>query len=316
LYYTSNKDGNFDIYKTEILPNGKFGKQIKLKNNINSLKDEISPFILNDKLYFSSNVKGGLGGYDIYSIPIDESLKKANRLEFPINSKYDDFCLVMRNSSQGFFNSNRPGGKGKQDIYSFTNLNPKVIAKKEISIATKKELEKETKLQNETIVIVKEEVNSKVKKVNPNISKPAIKPVIIKKSSPVVETVAVYNYCQMEFDKLRNVYFDYDKSSVRKDAFEILEKVIEIMKKCPNVKVIALSHTDSRASSEYNLNLSQERSMQVVNYIRKKGFFSKDRIRGVGYGEERLINGCADGINCKERQHQLNRRTHFEIDNY
>jgi len=80
----------------------------------------------------------------------------------------------------------------------------------------------------------------------------------------------------------------------------------------PDMKIELSSHTDSRGSNLYNQKLSQSRADAAVAYILSKGI-SKSRIIAVGYGESRLVNGCSDGVNCSEQQHQENRRTEFQI---
>jgi outer membrane protein OmpA-like peptidoglycan-associated protein len=120
----------------------------------------------------------------------------------------------------------------------------------------------------------------------------------------------------MEFDKINNIYFDYSEAYIREDAAIELDKVIRVLRLCPKIVLQASSHTDSRASNSYNLKLSQDRANSVVKYILRNGKFSPDRIVSKGYGEERLANKCSDGVKCTEKEHQLNRRTHFEIYNY
>ncbi len=72
------------------------------------------------------------------------------------------------------------------------------------------------------------------------------------------------------------------------------------------------SHTDSRGSDSYNLKLSQARAQSVVDYLVLKGV-AKDRLVAVGFGETKLVNNCANGVNCTEEEHQKNRRTTFRI---
>lgn len=84
------------------------------------------------------------------------------------------------------------------------------------------------------------------------------------------------------------------------------------MKDNPTVKVEVSSHTDSRASTEYNQTLSQKRADASVDYIVSQGI-SRERIIGKGYGETKLLNGCADGVTCTEAQHAINRRTEMKV---
>ena len=108
------------------------------------------------------------------------------------------------------------------------------------------------------------------------------------------------------------IYFDLDKSDIRRDAAKELDKVVSIMNELPNIKIELSSHTDSRATDRYNLALSQRRANSSQNYLISKGI-SPTRITSLGYGEKKLANNCTNGVSCSEEQHSLNRRTEFEI---
>jgi outer membrane protein OmpA-like peptidoglycan-associated protein len=108
-----------------------------------------------------------------------------------------------------------------------------------------------------------------------------------------------------------NIYYDLDKWFIRKDAEEPLDNLVRIMKEFP-ISAELSSHTDSRATHEYNNELSQKRAESAVRYIVLQGI-SPRRITAKGYGEVQLVNECADGVNCTEEQHQANRRTEFRI---
>lgn len=113
--------------------------------------------------------------------------------------------------------------------------------------------------------------------------------------------------------RLDNIYYDLDKSEIRADAKKELDnRVIPILKKYPDIQIELMSHTDSRASEDYNLRLSAERAKSVVDYLIKKGI-SPSRLIAQGYGESELINECDDSVKCSEREHQQNRRTEFKI---
>jgi outer membrane protein OmpA-like peptidoglycan-associated protein len=113
--------------------------------------------------------------------------------------------------------------------------------------------------------------------------------------------------------RLDNIYYDLDKSEIRTDAKKELDnKVIPILKKYPDIQIELRSHTDSRASEEYNLRLSAERAKSVVDCLIKKGI-SSSRLTAQGYGETELVNECDDSVKCSEVEHQQNRRTEFKI---
>ncbi len=111
---------------------------------------------------------------------------------------------------------------------------------------------------------------------------------------------------------IEKIYYDFGKFEVTSDASKILDKVIDIMEKDPLLIIEISSHTDSRHSSETNMNRSEQRSGAAVEYILNNGI-SKDRISGKGYGESQLINKCADGVECSEDEHAKNRRTEFKV---
>ena len=111
---------------------------------------------------------------------------------------------------------------------------------------------------------------------------------------------------------LEDLYYDLDKYNIRPDAAIVLDQLAKILTDNPEVRIEIGSHTDSRATAEYNLRLSQNRSESVVAYLISKGI-AKSRLVAKGYGESQLVNNCADGVDCPEVDHQANRRTVIEI---
>jgi outer membrane protein OmpA-like peptidoglycan-associated protein len=112
--------------------------------------------------------------------------------------------------------------------------------------------------------------------------------------------------------RLDKIYYDYDKFNIKPRAAEELNRLIKLMNDFPDMTIELSSHTDSRGSDDYNLKLSQNRADAAVAYIIDKGI-SKNRIIAKGYGETRLVNECANGVDCSEAKHQENRRTEFKI---
>lgn len=108
------------------------------------------------------------------------------------------------------------------------------------------------------------------------------------------------------------IYFDLDKWNIRPDAEVEIAKVLQVMEDYPQMKIEIGSHTDSRASHVYNEKLSDRRANSTRDWLIKKGI-SPDRLAAKGYGETQLINKCADGVECTEEEHQLNRRSIFMI---
>jgi len=108
------------------------------------------------------------------------------------------------------------------------------------------------------------------------------------------------------------IYFDRDEYNIREDAVIELEKVLKIMNKYPEIIIELQSHTDSRASDAYNIELSENRAKVTVDWIINKGI-DPTRITGKGFGETQLVNKCSNGVKCSEAEHQLNRRTEFIV---
>ncbi len=112
--------------------------------------------------------------------------------------------------------------------------------------------------------------------------------------------------------RLENIHYDLDKYFIREDAKPELNRLVQFMNDNPGVRVELSSHTDSRASHAYNQTLSQNRADAAKAYLISKGI-AGDRIVAKGYGETRLLNRCADGVNCSEAEHQFNRRTEMKV---
>jgi outer membrane protein OmpA-like peptidoglycan-associated protein/tetratricopeptide (TPR) repeat protein len=113
--------------------------------------------------------------------------------------------------------------------------------------------------------------------------------------------------------KIENIYYDLDKAVIRTDAKKELDKkVIPLLKKYPDIQIELRAHTDSRASGDYNLKLSEARALAVIEYLTQKGI-DASRLVARGFGESDLVNDCDDFTNCPEALHQQNRRTEFKV---
>jgi outer membrane protein OmpA-like peptidoglycan-associated protein len=112
--------------------------------------------------------------------------------------------------------------------------------------------------------------------------------------------------------EITQIYFDIDKSVIRKDAIEPLEKIVQALIEYPNIKIEIGSHTDSRQHRKYNKLLSQRRADATMAYLIKRGI-APERLTAKGYGERLLVNPCADAVPCSEAEHQQNRRSTFVI---
>ncbi len=126
LYFVSDRLGGFgktDIYRVEIRPDGSYGSPINAGPSVNTQGKEMFPYVWKDELYFSSDGQtSGQGGLDIFRIPIEAGAPAGDleNLGHPVNSYSDDFGIAFKNTkNKGYFSSNRPGGKGDDDIYTF-----------------------------------------------------------------------------------------------------------------------------------------------------------------------------------------------------
>lgn len=111
---------------------------------------------------------------------------------------------------------------------------------------------------------------------------------------------------------LKNIHYDLDDFFIREDAKAELNKMVQFMNDNPKVKVELASHTDSRASDDYNRILSQNRAKAAVDYLVSRGI-DKARLQPIGYGESQLLNNCSNDVNCTDDQHQINRRTEMKV---
>ena len=113
--------------------------------------------------------------------------------------------------------------------------------------------------------------------------------------------------------EIENIYYDFDKSNIRKDAASELDKLTNILRDNQHVLLELGAHTDARGDDDYNLKLSNERAKAAVKYLTAKHGISDQRLTWKGYGESQLLNQCGNGIECPEESHQRNRRTELKI---
>lgn len=161
LYFASDREGgygSFDIYVVGIRKDGTFGTPKNLGKEINTDKKEQFPFLdENGNLYFASNGHPGFGLLDVFiSKSENGDFNKPDNLGLPVNSGYDDFSLSLDpNSGTGYFSSNRPDGKGSDDIYSFTETKPLIIEDcKQFIAGTLTDKTTKTPLPNATIELL------------------------------------------------------------------------------------------------------------------------------------------------------------------
>lgn len=344
-------EGASDLYMVSI-DGDSYGEPVSLGDAINTEGRETFPFLdTNGDLYFASDGHVGLGGLDIFVAERNEdgSYTDGYNIGAPINSEYDDFTFVINSATGlGYFASNRPGGMGEDDIYSFEQTE-KLIKKCNQTITGEvRDVNTTDPIVGAKVQLLDGDNNVLGETVSDNQGKYDLG--IIECSTPYAVratkekftvdeksfiTDATYEgevtktlYLETELDKeikdaelgedlgeilnLNPIYFDLNKSFIRPDAEIELLKVVEAMRKFPNLKIDVRSHTDSRSSDAYNMALSDRRAKSTVAYIISAGI-DAGRITGRGYGESQLTNRCSNGVPCSEDEHQLNRRSEFII---
>jgi outer membrane protein OmpA-like peptidoglycan-associated protein len=348
LYFASDMPGSVgasDIFKVQINEDRTFGTPVNLGPKINTEARETFPYLTSEEiLYFASDGHPGLGGLDVFATKIAKNRFSEAILNVgePVNSKMDDFTFIFAEETRkGYFASNREGGMGADDIYSFVETRPLVFECIQQITGTVRD-----KISNEILVgasvkIIDEANEEVISTITDSEGNYAItldcnqgnfvralmqgyvpaeeylvqsdgKPRIIDFYLEREKVTAGFGDDLAKLLQLSTIYFDFDKYNIRPDAEVEIQKVIAAMEKYPSLKIQANSHTDSRGPDSYNLWLSQKRAESTVAYMISKGIGS-ERLEGQGYGESKLVNECDDGIRCSREKHQLNRRSEFII---
>jgi len=303
------------------------------------------------KLFFSSNGWPGLGGLDLFLSAGDGS--DPFNLLGGFNTESDDFGIVFKDGNIGYLVSNRSGGRGKDDIYSFkadfgaimaANSIPVRLTLSDIAstgsqilgkvILTEDGVSREVIIDASNPVIVCTQGVSEIILSVPGYKKvvlsgkrsldPDVKRIILEPEPKEVELAQQEIKNSAGASKSENkmvTYFDYNKHSIRSDAAEILAKVTyALMEELPEAEIILTGHTDSRGSLENNLKLSQRRAEAVKSWLINKGIDVR-RIKLKYMGETELLIRCSNLNDLKssfdacltEKEHQANRRVEIEI---
>ena len=341
MYFVSDMPGGqgmTDIWYSEKKDDGTWGDPRNAGKKINTAGKEMFPYIdANGDLYFSSNGLPGMGGLDLFKASGQKkSWSEPENLKYPINSPKDDFAVYFTKTGEaGYFSSNRYGGQGSDDIYSFAYSPPTEII---LAVTTKEILEDGTLalLEDVSIDVIdnNDEVFASLDQFSPGLyygtldcnqhyTVKGTKDEYFSQSTSVETICETKNdtvYVELIFEKIvidkpiviENIYYDFDKWNIRPDAAVELDKIVELLQENPDIIIELGSHTDARGSDKYNENLSQKRAESAVQYIIDNGI-SKDRITAKGYGEYVPVNECVNGVYCSEEDHQLNRRTEFKV---
>lgn len=375
MYFTSNMPGGFggaDIYKSSRNKNGTWTKPLNMGGKINTEKDETFPNIHQSEimLFFTSNTQTGLGGMDIFVAQLYKGMVgDVYNLGAPINTSQDDFAFVLSsNKKSGFFSSNRDEGKGGDDIYALKLMKP-FIFRKTIKGVIKDH--NDNLLANANVVLFNknnQEIQKNITddngkylflvdpdkeyKLSANLSdyleanntiNTHVEDIVIVSDLILEKHKSLKGQYEIE-SKVRNItlkeikpiYFDLNKFNIRKDAVVELDKIVMLMNKYLDIKIVFSSHTDSRGKRAYNKILSEKRAKRVVEYMAQQGV-DNSRINVEAFGEsvpitvnetvsvkypyfnlgKELTEAYINSLKLNERKyeeaHQLNRRVEFEI---
>lgn len=347
MYFVSDMDGGeggTDIWIVRKDSEGKWSSPTNAGKDINTKGNEMFPYLYDDTLlYFSSDGHLGFGGLDIFSSSIsNQGFATPKNLTSPVNSSADDFGIIFLGIDSGMFCSNRIGGVGSDDIYSFRPI-------PSLSLAYNKQLLKtfgyvfdktiDNPLNNALLIIngsdnysdttltdtsgfyafesLKPEIDYSVRVIRNNYLSDVKK--FSTKNEDLSRDYAISAGINMNFELIKitreeiiipNIYYDYNKFNLRDISKVELDKKVAVLKSNPDLRITIFSHTDERGADDYNLTLSEKRAQSVIDYFNKKGI-NINRLSAKGMGESAPLFKDA----LTENEHQLNRRTSFIIEN-
>lgn len=342
LYFASNMPGTmggFDIFSAEINADGTLEKPKPVAGEINTQFDEKYPFTSKSgkHLYFSSTGHRSLGGYDVFVSRIVKGTHVNPRnLGTSLNSRQDDISFIPASKTKGYLTSNRNEGEGGFDIYKTTlHLIAQTLSGKVLDINS------ETPLQNSLVKLYDQEgieVGTFTTDEKGSF-KFGVEPYEIYTLEAIREgfepqkiSVDIYNGNQAKFQRnillaptkakivekedktvieVENVYFNFDKDVIKPESLSTLNKVADLLKEFPEIKLAIGAHTDAQGSASYNLKLSERRAASTMKYLISQGI-DASRLTSKGYGETQPEVNCET---CSEEDHQKNRRIEFVIVN-
>jgi len=353
IYFVSDMDGGeggLDIWRVAV------GERMigaeNLGPEINTPGDEMFPvFHQNGDLYFSSDGHPGMGGLDIFCAhqQVDGHWTVTN-MKYPVNSNADDFGITFQGDlNRGFFSSNRNDGRGRDNIWSFEL--PETVHRITGWVYEKDGYE----LPDATVYLVGDDGTNLRLGVKPDGSftqrvTPGARYVLSGTSRGYMNVKEEIQADNTEEDReyvlqfplssitkpvlIDNIFFDFDKATLRPESAESLDGLVQLLADNPNVTIEIGAHCDYKGNDSYNERLSQQRAESVVAYLIKHGIESA-RLTAKGYGETQPITVGrklaeqqpflkeGDVLNetfvrslTEEQQetcNQLNRRTEFRV---
>ena len=327
LYFSSDMPGGMggeDIYKVSV-DGDTYGTPENLGSKVNTEGDESFPFVT-DKgvLYFASNAREGFGGFDIFKIDLANDAEPTNIGE-PVNTEKDDFSFAFNTAKKvAFFSSNRAG---VDNIYMATpicGVNGLVVVKNaktgaviegvmvtalddknEIAGANTTNSQGTAKFglaceKDYSFSATRSGFENAVATMNKSEGGNESIEILMEPIKPIITETEVI---------LNPIFFEFNRSNITKQGAEELDRLVDVMNEHPEMVIFAKSHTDSRGSDKYNMNLSERRAKATVQYIISRGI-AKDRISGQGFGETEPKVECTK---CTEEEHAKNRRSEFLI---
>lgn len=333
LYFASNMSGGFggfDLYVADIDENNMPVNPKNLGSTINTSGDEKFPFISQEKeLFFSSTGHNGYGNFDVFVSRIKKSSYSSPlNLGKTINSSANDIAFILASKNKGYLTTDKTSGLGSYDIYKF-DLQKNIIKIEGKTIEEKSKIA----LPNTTITLVDEEgqeISSQKSspegnysfEVTPieNYSITTKKEGYLDSSNPFsTDNKSSILTIEMQQKKaevtenaiiIENIYFDYNKSSLKQESTLSLNKIVEVLIANPEMKITVNAHTDTRGSDKYNMVLSEKRANEAKKYLIKKGINSS-RLIAKGFGKTQPLSNC--GNNCSEIEFDADRRIVFVI---
>ncbi len=341
MYFISDRDGG--LGGTDIWYAQKVGKEwgapVHAGKIINTPFNEIYPHVGKDgrTLYFASDGHPGLGGYDVFrSEGRLANWQQPVNLGSPINSSYDDFSLVwVKQDTLGFIASNRPGGRGRDDIYTVKRiLRPKI----ELAVhGTVRDASTKLPIPFATVTLYEVQGDKLLPVDTFNTDQSAAYRFTLEPGKDYrlignapeylanevgVSTKDATKSMDLEADidifldrieiarpiVLQNIYFDFDKYDIRPDAASELDRLVTLLQQNPTLRILIGAHTDTNGSEQYNIKLSNNRAKSVVEYLVNKGINPK-RLASVGYGESQPLIYPE----LSDADEQANRRAEFRI---